>query len=107
MYIEKSRFEYAKKQVKELIESNKLIVKDNHVVFNNNAYDCIKKENIVTVIYKSSCEHIIMNFRIVSDGVELLESEYNGKKCKSDRTLKKFQTILTLFYCLYELKILN
>ena len=107
MYIKKSRFEYAKKQVKELIESNKLIVKGNHVIFYGNEYDCERKDNIITVIYNSSCEYIIMNFRIVSDGVELLESEYNGKKCKSDRTLKKFQTILTLFYCLYELKILN
>lgn len=107
MYIEKSRFEYAKKQIKELIKSNKLIAKDNHVIFYGNEYDCERKDNIIIVIYNSSCEHIIMNFRIVSDGVELLESEYNGKKCKSDRTLKKFQTILTLFYCLYELKILN
>ena len=107
MYIEKSRFEYAKKQVKELIESDKLTVKGNHVIFNGNEYDCERKDNIIIVIYNSSCEHITMNFTIVSDGVGLVESEYNGKKCKSDRTLKKFQTILTLFYCLYELKILN
>ena len=53
MFIGKSRFEYAKKQTKELIESNKLIVKDNHVVFCNNEYDCIKKESIITVIYNS------------------------------------------------------
>lgn len=107
MYIKKLCFEHARKQIKGLIESDELIVKDNHVIFHGNEYDCERKDNIVTVVYNSSYEHIIMNFRIISDGVELLESEYNGKKCKSDRTLKKFQTILTLFYCLYDLKILK
>ena len=53
MYIEKSRFEYAKRQIKELIKSDKLIVKGNHVIFNGNEYDCERKDNIITVIYNS------------------------------------------------------
>ena len=104
MIIEKFRFTKTMAQMKRMevpkIENNIVYFNGyeyHYTTFKNGGYDYI-------TVKLNSVENFELIFRIDDKNVEILESIYNGKKCKSDRTLKKFEKIVGVFYPLYELK---
>lgn len=106
MKIAKSRFQNVMKQAKEMVENGSLKANGNIVEMWGYSYIYTVDKNKVKIELHDA-EDIELNFIVNEDNVEILESICNGKKCKSDKTLKKFEILVASFYPLYELKVIK
>ena len=106
MIIAKSRFKNVKEQVKEMVENKEIMINEDYVILWDYKYHYIIDNNKIKVIL-NSYETFVLNIEIDDENVILLESVYSGKKCKSDRSLNKFSKIVSVFYPLYDLKLIK
>lgn len=106
MIIAKNRFNNVKEQVKELVKNKEIVINEDCVILWGYEYYYIIDKNKIKIIL-NSYETFVLNIEVDEENVIVLESVCNGKKCKSDRALNKFSKIISVFYPLYDLKLIK
>ena len=106
MIIAKSRFKSVKEQVKEMVKNEEIVINEDYILLWGYEYHYTIDNNKIKVIL-NSCETFVLNIEVDDENVILLESVCNGKKCKSDRALNKFSKIVSVFYPLYDLRLIK